>query len=164
MISERPVEIGNRSSYGHWEADTVVSRASKEALAVIRERKMQITFVQKIKRKNAESFKNAVIQMMRRVPRKYRKSITLDNGLENAAHEKISKALKLPIYFCNPYHSWEKGGVENGIGLIRRYFPKKTDFRLISKKRISIVESLLNNRPRKSLKYLTPMEIFKRCA
>jgi IS30 family transposase len=164
MITERPEEINKRESWGHWEADTVISRASKESLAVIRERKMQLMFIMKIKRKNAESFKLAIIRMMKKVPKKYRKTITLDNGLENAAHEEIARELGVRIYFCNPYHSWEKGGVENGIGLIRRYFPKKTDFALISKRQVAKVESWLNNRPRKTLGFLTPLEVFKNCA
>lgn len=164
MISERPAEINRKKGKGHWEADTVISRASKESLAVIRERKMQLMFITKIKRKNAESFKLAVIRMLKKVPRKYRKSITLDNGLENAAHEEIARVLNVKIYFCNPYHSWEKGGVENGIGLIRRYLPKKTNFALIPKKRIATIEKALNNRPRKSLRFRTPFEVYKYCA
>lgn len=164
MITERPAEINQHASIGHWEADTVISRASKESLAVIRERKMQIMYIMKIKRKNAESFKLAIIRMMKKIPKKYRKSITLDNGLENAAHEEIARILKVKIYFCNPYHSWEKGGVENGIGLIRRYLPKKTNFALISKYKISHIETVLNNRPRKSLGFLTPLEVYKNCA
>jgi transposase, IS30 family len=164
MISERPEEINLRKSIGHWEADTVISRASKESLAVIRERKLQLMYIMKIKRKNAESFKMAIIRMMKKLPKKYRKSITLDNGLENSAHEEIARILNLKIYFCNPYHSWEKGGIENGIGLIRRDCPKKTNFALISKKRIATIEKKLNNRPRKSLGFLTPLESFKNCA
>jgi IS30 family transposase len=164
MISERPVAINRKKSKGHWEADTVISRASKESLVVIRERKMQLMFITKIKRKNAESFKLAVIRMMKKVPKKYRKSITLDNGLENAAHEDISRILNMKIYFCNPYRSWEKGGVENGIGLVRRYLPKKTNFTLISKKHILTIEKVLNNRPRKSLCFRTPLEVYKNCA
>lgn len=164
MISERPVEINLRKSTGHWEADTVISRASKESLAVLRERKLQLMYIMKIKRKNAESFKLAIIRMMKKLPKKYRKSITLDNGLENAAHEEIARILNVKIYFCNPYHSWEKGGIENGIGLIRRYCPKKTNFALISKKRIATIEKRLNNRPRKSLGFLTPLEVYENCA
>ena len=164
MISERPEAINQKKGKGHWEADTVISRASKESLAVIRERKMQLMFITKIKRKNAESFKLAVIRMLKKVPKKYRKSITLDNGLENAAHEEIARILNVKIYFCNPYHSWEKGGVENGIGLVRRYLPKKTNFALISKKQIAMIEKVLNNRPRKSLQFRTPFEVYKNCA
>lgn len=161
MIDERPDVISNRERFGDWEADTVVSRQSKASLAVIRERKFQLMFINKIYRKDSERMRDAVVMMMKRVPKKFRKSITFDNGLENAQHESISKKLDVETYFCNPYHSWEKGGVENGIGLIRRYLPKKTDFALISDDVISRIESELNNRPRKSLGFLTPIEAYK---
>lgn len=164
MISERPERINNRSEYGHWEADTAVSRQSKSALVIVRERKLQITLICKIPRKTAGNMKNAVIRMLRKYPEWMRQSITLDNGLENAEHEFIAKALGLNTYFCNPYHSWEKGGVENGIGLIRRFLPKKTDFGLISNSYIKMIENRLNNRPRKSLSFLTPLETYKNCA
>jgi len=164
MIGNRPEAINSKKTYGHWEADTVISRQSKSSLVVVRERKLQITLICKIPRKNAEHMRRAVIRMLRRIPKNFVKSITFDNGLENADHELIAKALGVKIYFCNPYHSWEKGGVENVIGLIRRYFPKKTDFSLISDLEIHLVEFKLNNRPRKSLGFLTPLEVYENCA
>jgi transposase, IS30 family len=164
MINKRPKVINDRKAYGHWEADTIISRQSKSTLVVVRERKMQIMLVLKIPRKTALYMRKAVIQLLRRVPKKFVKSITFDNGLENAEHERIAKALGIKTYFCNPYHSWEKGGIENGIGLIRRYFPKKTDFSLISEKEILNVEERLNNRPRKSLGFRTPLEVYECCA
>lgn len=164
MITERPIEIDERKEYGHWEADTVVSRQSKAALVVVRERKLHLMYIRKIDRKNACNMNKAVIDILKRFPPGFRRSITFDNGLENAGHEIIAKRLGLKTYFCNPYHSWEKGGVENGIGLIRRYYPKKTDFSLISDSEIFIVEQRLNNRPRKTLNFLTPLETYKNCA
>ena len=161
MIDHRPAEINNRERFGDWEADTVVSRQSKASLAVIRERKFQLMFINKIERKDSKSMRDSVIMMMKRVPKKFRKSVTFDNGLENALHESIGKKLKVQTYFCNAYHSWEKGGVENGIGLIRRYLPKKTNFALISDEEIIRIESELNNRPRKSLGFLTPLEYYR---
>jgi IS30 family transposase len=164
MIDDRPREINERLAYGHWEADTIVSRQSKSALVVVRERKLQLMFVRKISRKNAKNMRMAVIGILKQFPKKFRRSITFDNGLENAEHELMAKELNLQTYFCNPYHSWEKGGVENGIGLVRRYFPKKTDFSLITYREINLIEKRLNNRPRKSLGFLTPLEVFKNCA
>jgi transposase, IS30 family len=108
--------------------------------------------------------RKAVIKMLKKIPRKFCRSIMFDNGLENSEHELIAKSLKVKTYFCNPYHSWEKGGVENGIGLVRRYYPKKTDFALLSKQEIKHIESRLNNRPRKTLVFLTPLELYKNCA
>lgn len=164
MINERPNKINNKSELGHWEADTVISRQSKSALVVVRERKLQLMFIRKIPRKDSANMNKAVIEMLRRIPQWLRLSITFDNGLENSGHESIAKKLNVKTYFCNPYHSWEKGGVENGIGLIRRYYPKKTDFSLISDYEIKIIENRLNNRPRKTLGYMTPLEIYKNCA
>ena len=164
MIDKRPQKINNRSEYGHWEADTAVSRQSKSTLVIVRERKMHITLIKKIPRRTASNMKAAVIQMLRRFPEYLVKSITFDNGLENAEHELIAEKLGVKTYFCHAYHSWEKGGVENGIGLIRRYLPKKTDFELISHREIRRIEYALNNRPRKSLGFLTPLEVFENCA
>jgi len=164
MIEDRPSEINDRLEYGHWEADTVVSRQSKSTLVVVRERKLQLIFIRKIPRKDARNMRYAVIDILKRIPQEFRKSITFDNGLENAEHQLIAKRLGVKTYFCNPYHSWEKGGVENGIGLIRRYYPKKTDFSLISDQEIKLIEKRLNNRPRKTLGFLTPLEAYKNCA
>jgi IS30 family transposase len=164
MIDERPKEINERLSYGHWEADTVISRQSKSALVVVRERKLQLMFIRKISRKNAQNMRKAVIGILQKFPKRFCRSITFDNGLENAEHELIAKKLKLQTYFCNPYHSWEKGGVENSIGLVRRYFPKKTDFSLITNREVYLIEKRLNNRPRKTLGFLTPLEVYKNCA
>ena len=164
MIDERPKKINDRSECGHWEADTAVSRQSKSALVVVRERKLQLVFIRKIPRKDAVSMRNAVIDILRKFPKSMLRSITFDNGLENADHMTIAKRLGLKTYFCHAYHSWEKGGVENSIGLIRRYLPKKTDFSLISNSRICLIERRLNNRPRKTLGFLTPLEVYQNCA
>lgn len=164
MISERPETINNKTEYGHWEADTVVSRQSKAALVVVRERMLQIVIIRKIQRKTARLMRRAVVRMLKKYPEHMRKSITFDNGLENAEHEKMKKPLGVDTYFCNAYHSWEKGGVENIIGLIRRFFPKKTNFELIKNSQIKKVESILNNRPRKTLGFKTPNEVYKNCA
>ena len=163
MISERPEIINQKKRYSDWEADTVVSRQSKACLVVIRERKSQTVKIRKIESRTAENTGKAIISMMKNVPEKLRKSITFDNGLENADHEIIARKLNLKTYFCNPYHSWEKGGVENVIGLIRRYLPKKTDFSLISDSYIRYIENQLNNRPRKSLGFKTPYQVFLNC-
>jgi len=164
MISERPDCINDKSEYGHWEADTAVSRQSKAAIVILRERKLQICIIRKIPRKTARCMRRTVIRMLKKYPENMRKSITFDNGLENAEHELMQKALNVKTYFCNPYHSWEKGGVENLIGLMRRFLPKKTNFELIPDSEIKKIESILNNRPRKTLGFLTPFEVYKNCA
>lgn len=164
FIDERPAVVNERLRTGDWEADTIVSRQSKAALVVLRERKLQITIISKVKRITAENVKNSIVKMLGKYPQKLRKTITYDNGKEFSYHEIISSSLNVESYFCHPYHSWEKGSVENTNGLIRRFFPKKTNFSLIPNKDIKTVEKLLNNRPRKSLGFLTPNEVLENCA
>ena len=160
FIDQRPQEINDRSEFGHWESDTVVSRQSKVALAVSLERISKLVKIKKIKQNKAEMFSKAIVRRMKTLPSCSRRSITYDNGSENTLHEFINDQLNTDSYFCNPYHSWEKGSVENVIGLIRRFLPKKTDFAKITHKRIKEIEFLLNNRPRKCLKFKTPIEVF----
>ncbi|MCB1174529.1 MAG: IS30 family transposase [Leptospiraceae bacterium] len=151
FIDERPAVINERIRVDDREADTIASRQSKAALVVLRERKLQIALIAKVERITAEEVKNSIVNLLRKFPGSCRKSITYDNGKEFAAHAKISQSLNVESYFCHPYHSREKGSVENTNGLIRRFFPKKTNFDLISTKDIKSVEKLLNNQPRKSL-------------
>lgn len=159
-IDQRPEEINNRSEFGHWESDTVVSRQSKAALAVTIERVSKLVKIKKIRQNKADMFSRAVIRRMKGLPSCARRSITYDNGSENTRHELINDQLNTDSYFCNPYHSWEKGSVENVNGLIRRFLPKKTDFAKITHKRIKEIEFLLNNRPRKCLGFKTPAQVF----
>lgn len=159
-IDQRPKEINDRSEFGHWESDAVVSKQSKVALAVLIERVSKLVKIRKIKQNKANMFSKAIIRRMQALPACARRSITYDNGSENSQHELINDQLNTDSYFCNPYHSWEKGSVENVNGLIRRFLPKKTDFAKITHKRIKEIESLLNNRPRKCLGFKTPNQVF----
>lgn len=159
-IDQRPEEINNRSQFGHWESDAVVSKQSKVALSVTIERISRLVKIKKIKQNKADMFSRAIIRRMKGLPACARRSITYDNGSENTQHEFINDQLNTDSYFCNPYHSWEKGAVENINGLIRRFFPKKTDFAKITHKKIKEVEFLLNNRPRKCLGFKTPNQVF----
>jgi len=160
FLDQRPEEVNSRSEFGHWEADTAVSRQSKVALSISIERISKYVKINKIKQNKADIFSKTIVRRMKRLPSCARRSITYDNGSENAQHEFINDQLNTDSYFCNPYHSWEKGSVENVIGLIRRFFPKKTDFAKITHKRVREVEFLLNNRPRKCLNFKTPSEVF----
>jgi len=159
-IDQRPEKINNRSEFGHWESDAIVSKQSKTALAVTIERISKLVKIKKIKQNKANMFSKAIIRRMKGLPACARRSITYDNGSENTQHELINDQLNTDSYFCNPYHSWEKGSVENVNGLIRRFLPKKTDFAKITHKRIKEIEFLLNNRPRKCLGFKTPNQVF----
>jgi len=157
-LDERPKHIVERREIGHWEGDTIVSRKSPKALQILVERKSRIVRLTRLGRKTSGEMRDAVIRQLSPLPAEARKTLTLDNGSENTEHLEITKILGTKTYFCAPFHSWEKGTVEYSIGLVRRYFPKKTDFAQISYYQIKKVESLLNNRPRKCLNYATPNE------
>ena len=155
-IWERPQVVSDRAEIGHWEADTVEGkRTTSDHLSVHEERLTRLTRIHRIHGKYAPATLTALRQTIRSVPDGFVRSITFDNGLENAHHQR----LRLPTYFCDPYKSWQKGAVENTNGLIRQYFPKKTDFTKVTDNQIQFVEQRLNNRPRKILSYRTPNEI-----
>ena len=138
MIESRPASVANRNEPGHWEADTAVSRQSKFAIALVIERKSRLCRLTLIEAKTAQNMHQAMIKSLSKIPSKLLKTITYDNGTENAKHEATNRALKIKSYFCNPYHSWEKGSVENCIGLVRRVYPKKTDWALITQSDLDI--------------------------
>ena len=161
-ISERPEVVEKRRRIGDWENDTIVSRQSKVAINVLTDRKSRATFLKRLQQKTSEETKLAILGSLGKYPANYRYTITYDNGSENTEHEEINKVLDIKSYFCEPYHSWEKGTVENTIGLIRRWIPKKTDLANVSEIEIADIESWLNNRPRKCLNYKTPSEVFER--
>lgn len=160
-IDSRPKHIQKRNQIGHWEADAMVSRQSAAALCVSVERKTRMSKITKLKRKGAREFSVAINRSLSHYPKNIRRSITYDNGCENVEHQRVNEVLKTKSYFCNPYHSWEKGTVENTNGLVRRYLPKKTDFDKIPKSEIKNIERRLNNRPRKCLNFRTPLEVLE---
>jgi IS30 family transposase len=160
MIIERPNEIAARVEPGHWEADTAVSRQSKGAISATSERVSRFLISKKLNAKTAENMDVAITESLNSLPKNLCKSITYDNGTENAYHVKTNIKLGTKSYFCNPYHSWEKGTIENRIGMIRRYFPKKTNWALISQEQLDKIITKINTRPMKCLGYRTPEEVF----
>jgi len=157
-IEERPEGANSREDYGHWEADTAVSRQSKEALMVLQERALGLTLIEKLPRCAPGEMNAALISRLSAFPPQMRKSITFDNGQENRRHQELHTELEVATYFCNAYRSWEKGSVENAIGLTRRVWPKKTDYSLICESEVAMLEQRLNTRPRKRFGYLSPLE------
>jgi len=160
MIEHRPEHVNLRSRIGHWEADTIISRKSKAAVMVLVERRTRYLILKKLSAKTAYDVHRAIVISLRGYPKKVKRSITYDNGLENASHEHTNKVLNMKSYFCNPYHSWEKGTVENIIGIIRRFYPKKTDWNNISQWDLNKVARYINNRPMKLLGYTSPLQVF----
>lgn len=160
-IAHRPEAASSRLIPGHWESDTIVSGDRQSGLNVAVERTSRLTNISRLSRKTAEQTANVLVRRLTNHPVDLVKSITYDNGAENVLHEKVNNALQCTSYFCEPYHSWEKGSVEQINGLIRRKFPKGTNFDEITNSEINRLEKLLNNRPRKCLNYQTPYEVFQ---
>ena len=159
-IDERPKEVEKRQTVGHWETDSMVSRQSSVGLNTIVERKTGLVFITRIENGTAEVTKEAVTKRLGVLPEDILKTITSDNGSENAMFDSVMTELGVLWFFAHPYHSWERGTNENTNGLIRWYFPKGTDFATISDETIQAVETALNNRPRKRLGWKTPLEAF----
>lgn len=141
-----------------WESDSVVSSRSRSALSVQYGPELMLTRIWKVHDKSAEATEQALIQTMESVPEQMVRRITFDRGTEGANHWKLRLSHGIDTYHCEPYCSWQKGAVENTNGLIRRYFPKSTNFDLIPSYVIKTVEEKLNNRPRKKLEGRTPNE------
>ncbi|WAJ72027.1 IS30 family transposase [Catenovulum adriaticum] len=158
-IGERSQVVDLKSRVGNWEGDTVIGKGRKNAFVTMVERKTLYTVVQRIESKHAEITADALLECME--PYKNRViTITLDNGKEFAQHERIAQELEADVYFAHPYSSWEQGINENTNGLLRRYFPKGTDFMALSEKEIQAAVDKLNHRPRKTRGYKTPHELF----
>ncbi|HLC43623.1 MAG TPA: IS30 family transposase [Patescibacteria group bacterium] len=163
-VNDRPEIINNRKRVGDWEGDTIHGKDNSGAIATHVERKAGYLLGGKLEQNNGISFKESAIKSFEKVPQKKRLSCTYDNGPETSEFELIERQLKMTIFFANPYHSWERGTNENTNGLLRQYFPKGSRFDTVTQQDIDRVVRLLNHRPRKRLKYLTPYEVFiKNC-
>ncbi len=158
-IHQRPKVIDKKKRFGDWEADSMLFSKQKNILSVMYERKSMLCKLQKLENKTADATENSIAFNIESLPKELFKTITRDNGTENANHQETSDNLNIQSYFCDTYASWQKGGVENLNKLIRQYLPRKTDMSRITDDDICKIEQKLNNRPRKSLKYLTPNEI-----
>lgn len=157
-ISHRPASVQLREEAGHWECDTIIGQDNASALRILVERKTRYTHLDKLPAKTAAFMRKSISKALRRYPQHLRRTITYDNGSENAQHVEINKELGTASYFCAPMHSWEKGSVENTAGLVRRRFPKKTDFKIVTDDQVRRTERWLNALPRKCLGFKTPTE------
>jgi len=157
-IEERPAEVDSRRRFGDWEGDTVHGTGHSGMIMTCVEPKSGYLVAAKMKDGTSARLNAAKERAFRSVPQKLRQTLTVDNGKEFAGHERLSQRLAMTIYFAHPYSSNERATNENTNGLLRQYFPKKTDFRDISHHALAHVTERLNNRPRKRLNYLTPLE------
>ena len=161
-IEARPKAVESRRFYGHWEGDTMESQKSPPVLNSLTERKSRMLMLTKLERKAAGETKRAILKRLAGLPMKLRQTITLDNGTENTLHEEITSEIGTKCYFARPYASWQRGTNEQTNGMVRWLLPRGTDFRNITEEEIAAVESWINNRPRKCLKYRTSLEVFIR--
>ena len=158
-IEERPASVNARKRIGDWEVDTLIGKQQKHAMLTLTERKSRFTLIGKVPRRTAQAVRQQVCKLLLPVKDKVH-TLTSDHGKEFADHELIAKTLQLKFYFAHPYAAWERGTNENTNGLLRQYFPRKSDFKTISNKKIEQTLSKLNFRPRKTLRFKTPFEVF----
>jgi IS30 family transposase len=159
-IDKRPKGVEKRKTGGHWETDNMEGKKEeKTVVSVTQERVSRYVMLSRLENGTAEAKTGSVIKRLKEKPEHLQLTLTTDNGSENSYHKEITKELGMSVYFCHPYHSWEKGSVENVIKRIRRYLPKKTTrLSKVSKEEIQMIEESINHMPMKCLGYLTPYE------
>lgn len=159
-IHDRPAVVETRERVGDWEIDLMIGKGHSGAMLTLVERKTRFSVAALLEDKSAAGVTAATVALLK--PLKHNVlTITADNGKEFAGHESIAKALSCDVYFADPYSSWQRGANENMNGLLRQYWPKKTDFKTITQAEVDEALSELNARPRKVLGYQTPADIFQ---
>ena len=161
-IEERPAEVANRIVPGHWEGDLLVGHNNGSAIGTLVERTTRMTFLVPLKRKDAMSVRKAFARQFQMVPDGLKRTLTYDHGQEMAQHKLFTKNTRIQVYFAHPHSPWERGTNENTNSLVRQFFPKGTDFSKITKQTIKKAQDMLNDRPRKTLKFYTPHEVFNK--
>lgn len=158
-IKERPAIVEAKTRFGDWEADTIIGVNHRGAILSLVDRKSKYTLLVNLVDKTASEVLRGIKSAFKRLPRKIAHTMTFDNGKEFACHAMIAKFLKIKCFFATPYCSWERGLNEHTNGLVRQYYPKKTDFTKLKDSETQWIEDRLNNRPRKMLDFLTPREV-----
>ncbi len=161
-IDERPKIVDRRGRVGDFEGDTLMGRDKRVRIVSLVDRRTGYLIAFLLPKMNAELLTSLAFTQLRRIPKKKRKTLTLDNGIEFSDWERLEKKTGMTIYFAYPYHAWERGTNENTNGLLRQYFPKSYDFNLISPSELAHAVRRLNNRERKRLKFKTPHSLFRR--
>jgi IS30 family transposase len=160
-IHDRPEKINERIEFGHWEGDLMSCQKNSQHILVLRERITMFTKCIRLQRKTKEKTTDAIIDLFKDLPSKARQSITFDNGGEFSGHERIKEDLNdFKTYFCDPYKSWQKGGVENTNGRLRKDFPRHINLHAMSQEDFDESIQNYNSTPRKKLDWQTPDELF----
>jgi len=161
-IRERPASVEDRAVPGHWEGD-LIAGSKNTHIATLVERKTRYVMLAKVNSRDTETVINALIKQSKKLPKELYKSLTWDRGKELAGHKEFSLATNIKVYFCDPKSPWQRGSNENTNGLLRQYFPKRTDLSVHSQAHLNKVARQLNERPRKTLGFRTPAQKFNEC-
>lgn len=159
-IEQRPAIAEQKSEIGHWEGDTIIGGNHLGAIATHVDKASKFLVAQVMKDWTAGEMNRVTLAAFEAIPKEQRQTMTFDNGKEFSRHEQLAATLGVQCYFANPYHSWERGLNEHTNGLIRQFFPKGTNFRIVKQHEVDKVVELINHRPRKALGYRTPYEVF----
>jgi IS30 family transposase len=159
-IHKRSLTVEDRQEFGHREGDLIIGKEQQSSMGTLVERSCRFTLIVPLKARNSQTVVDAFIEVLKKSPPHLRKSMTYDQGTEMAEHERLTEKVGIQVYFADPGQPQQRGTNKNTNGLIREYFPKKTNLRKYSDKEISRVENILNQRPKAVLSYATPKEIF----
>lgn len=161
LISDRPPEAEDRAVPGHWEGDLLIGRGARSAIGTLVERSSRYVILLHLPHgRTAEDVRAALTRQVSKLPAELRRTLTWDQGKEMAAHVRFATDTRMQVYFCNPHSPWQRGSNENTNGLLRQYFPKNTDLSLHSAAHLNAVARKLNNRPRQTLGWMKPSEVF----
>lgn len=159
-IEHRPLIADAKTEIGHWESDTIIGANHSGVIVTHVDKASKFLMAGLGKNKTVEQVNQVTIRLFNQIEQEQRRTMTFDNGKEFSGHEQLSKALAVDCYFANPYHSWERGLNEHTNGLLRQFFPKGTNLRIVKPRELERAVSLINDRPRRSLDYQTPFEVF----
>jgi IS30 family transposase len=159
-IHQRPAEVEDRAVPGHWEGDLLMGDLSSQ-IATLVERHSRYVMLVKVDSKDTVTVTKALAKKIRQLPAELRRSLTWDRGTEMAAHKEFTVATDVQVYFCDPHSPWQRGSNENTNGLLRQYFPKGQDLSQITQARLNYVARELNERPRETLNWRTPLEALR---
>jgi IS30 family transposase len=159
-VHQRPAAVHNRSRFGHWEADLMLFSKQGQAALVLHERRSRFTVVLDQRTKHAQPVADNIADTLKNLPESKRKSVTFDNGSEFSRHFDLTDRHGIKTYFCDTHSPWQKGGVENAIGRLRRALPRKTDTSALTAQDFLRITKAYNDTPRKCLGFLTPSEVF----